>query len=1033
VVNGAELVLAPAQWRIVAALAVRPSGLTVDDLLEVSGVASVGSMRTLVTGIRRQLEQHGVDGTTTLRFGQGHYRLHTATTDLDEVAIAVGRAASLVPAWTSVLEELRPIARSLTTAVSLAHLDDDDSVRSSQAERLRSDGLALLVEAELRAGSAAAALGILDGAELVELDERFGVLGAVADYLLGRQREALRRLSSLRRALLEELGQPPSRAAHDLEMAILRQDLGPAGWPEPDHTDTADERPLPLPVSVAAQRAMHGRATELAELDAAAGSGLACLVRISGPPGIGKSSLAAHWAAGRHAAGATVLWAQAGAGQSEYGVFAQLTEQLSGPTDTGFQSGLDAADALLGGLRHRPDVVLVVDQADELSPGETGALALLLGGRGARGPLTVLAESAGRPGTAFTELVIRESARGAARTLEVGPIDAAAVTELILARTGARDSHELRVLARELFDGSGGNPLYVLLAAENGQRSPDALAGLLDLSIDAVDPATLEVLELASVLGPRFEIAELSSVFGQPVDVLADALATASRHGLVVEVALGQFRFVYDALRRRVLERTGATRTAILHSRVSAALAASSDRTRLLRHSARALPVTGDHGRLAEAVTHARALVEAGEYREALQLAIAASQGAAAWPAATDSELVSVLAVHASALEHHGDRAGAKALHDQAWTLALRTGRDADLITAARAIGVTGESVIPDLEHEHRLSTALSRCASPADRSSLALRVAQLALNRGQVERAAELLDDAGTVEPLTTHTRLLVQRHVLDESPDLATRFTLSSGAARLAQEVGDTEALAVAAAYRSTDLFVSGRLAEAFESWNDEDRIAIGRPTPKERWFAAARQCFVSQVAGDDAEQSTAFADAALNLGLDLGYVDALAAYGVQVFCIRARHGGLQELIGVLEEQAGAPGAPAAWRLGLACAVLEAGDVSGATDLVLEGVSILRAGPSRFAAAGWLLAGRILVDLTDPPRETAEQTLVALTPWSGTLAVVGTSVGYLGPVDTVLAPLAATLEDPRVKEFHANARRMSNLLNAKPRGDDG
>lgn len=1028
-VGGSAVALAPAQWRIMAALAIRRSGLPADELLEVSKAASVGSLRTLITGIRRQFEQHGVDGGTTLRFTDGRYRVDGVTTDLDEEAGAVERAALMVPRWPDVVAALRPVAGALTTTVVLTPLDDDDPVRTAHAERRRLDGLAMLAEGELREGSAEAAAALLDGIDLdvQGMDERLSMLAAVASYRRGQQREALRRLADARHALLEELGQSPSPAAQQLELAILRQDLGLAGWPDTEPA-VQDKRPLPLPLSVRSERSLHGRERELAALDDVARSEGACLVLVVGPTGIGKSSLIAHWAAGRHSAGATVLWARAGEGENEYGVLSQLSGQLSEETRDGYRSALEAADALLASLRRVRDVVIVLDRVDEMSPGEAQALGFLLGGRGAHGRLTVLAETAGSPAPPFTELLVRESARGAARTLDVGPLDAAAVTRLVLARTGERDDHRLRVRARELFDTSGGNPLFVSLAVETGQHSPQAMTDLLDLTLGTVSPRTLEVLQLATVLGPTFHLTDLATVSGLPVAVLTDALADAARHNLLTEFEVGTYRVVHDALRRRIVARMGPTREAVLHQKVIDAHLHDRDDTTHLLHAVRALPVTGDRRSLEAAVHHSRALIDAGQYREALRLANAAAQGAEEWPSTTDSEMVSVLATQAAAVEHHGDREGAKTLHDRAWTLAQSTGHDTDLVAAARALGVAGESMIPNLEHHDRLATALSRCTDPADRSSLALRVAQLALNAGDVARARALLDDTGTATHLPTHTRLLLERHVLDESPELEKRLTLSSRAAEAAETAGDMEALAIAAAYRSTDLFTSGRLTEAFESWHDEDRIAIERPTPKERWFAAARRCFASQVAGD-AAQSTADADAALNLGLELGYVDALPAYGVQLFCIRASHGALHDLVDALEEQAGTPGAPAAWQLGLACAVLEAGDVDRAGVLLEDGIARLTSTSSRFAATGWLLAGRILVELDQPPPTSMKEVFAALAPWTGTFGVVGTSVGYLGPVDTILEQLAVKLGDPRAVEFRTAAERLVGLFNTDSR----
>src|SRR4051812_11863448 len=88
-VDGAEVALSPAQWRIMAALTLRRSGLPVDELLQISGAASVGSLRTLITGIRRHLERRGLDGGAVLRFTNGRYRVNGVTTDLDQETAAI--------------------------------------------------------------------------------------------------------------------------------------------------------------------------------------------------------------------------------------------------------------------------------------------------------------------------------------------------------------------------------------------------------------------------------------------------------------------------------------------------------------------------------------------------------------------------------------------------------------------------------------------------------------------------------------------------------------------------------------------------------------------------------------------------------------------------------------------------------------------------------------------------------------------------------------------------------------------------------
>ncbi|MDQ7808441.1 BTAD domain-containing putative transcriptional regulator [Amycolatopsis sp. A133] len=124
-------------------------------------------------------------------------------------------------------------------------------------------------------------------AEAHPLDERLRGQLMLALARAGRPGDALREFDRVRRLLAEELGTDPGSALRQVHERILHGDPG---------RDPAAARPVPQQLP-AAPASFVGRAELLAALDhagAAAGP-----VAISGPGGIGKTSLALHWAAGK--------------------------------------------------------------------------------------------------------------------------------------------------------------------------------------------------------------------------------------------------------------------------------------------------------------------------------------------------------------------------------------------------------------------------------------------------------------------------------------------------------------------------------------------------------------------------------------------------------------------------------------------------------------------------------------------------------------------------------------------------------------
>jgi DNA-binding SARP family transcriptional activator len=191
-------------------------------------------------------------------------------------------------------------ALSLWRGPALADVGDADTRRASCAglEAMREQALALRIRADIDLGRHEAVIGEL--ADLVAVDPLNEPVVAnlvLALYRAGRRGEALAACQRARTQLAEQLGMDPGPVLKELEVAVLRDDPALAGAPS---GATARPDPAQLPASIPV---FVGRRPQVAELDArlAADPGgspatAVRIVTIVGPPGVGKTALALHWA-----------------------------------------------------------------------------------------------------------------------------------------------------------------------------------------------------------------------------------------------------------------------------------------------------------------------------------------------------------------------------------------------------------------------------------------------------------------------------------------------------------------------------------------------------------------------------------------------------------------------------------------------------------------------------------------------------------------------------------------------------------------
>jgi class 3 adenylate cyclase len=328
-----------------------------------------------------------------------------------------------------------------------------------------------------------------------------------------------------------------------------------------------------------AEPAFVGRLRERALLrhllrDAAAGR--PAIVVVAGVPGSGKTALLRWSAAEAGAAGAFVLRTVGSEGSVPLAALRRLVAPLpelaavlgdpppSEPTDAtrGADGPQHLADALAEAVvtrARRRQVVVIVDDAHDLERSSEAVLdgfLTTIDDLGARGPLALMVIVAVRDPTQPGGLADRALRLGSARSVPVGGLDADDVHELV-ARAGLRPHPRL---VGDLLADTGGLPLLVQAAiarqtTPGGGEGPRvrSIADALRLRFERLDPAGLEVLRMAAVLGEPWTASELA-VAGGHDRARVDGVVRDAIDAQVVRRSRDGLWFTHPLLRTELLD-----------------------------------------------------------------------------------------------------------------------------------------------------------------------------------------------------------------------------------------------------------------------------------------------------------------------------------------------------------------------------------------------------------------------------------------------------------------------------------------------
>ncbi|MDX6589494.1 MAG: hypothetical protein QOI84_768, partial [Solirubrobacterales bacterium] len=205
--------------------------------------------------------------------------------------------------------------------------------------------------------------------------------------------------------------------------------------------------------------------------------------------------------------------------------------------------------------------------------------------------------------------------------MRLSGLSGAEVSDLVSRAAGSDPDPELRELATTIHDLTGGNAFLVcelwralvetaIVEVAGGQVSvtrplselgtPESVREVVNQRLARLAPVTADLLELAAVAGPEFELEPVRRAAGLAEAELLVALEEAVGSGMIEELPSQRLacRFTHEIVRRALYDRLSRLRRAELHLAVGEALesvGAASDRTLadLAHHFGAAAPFGG--------------------------------------------------------------------------------------------------------------------------------------------------------------------------------------------------------------------------------------------------------------------------------------------------------------------------------------------------------------------------------------------------------------------------------------------------------
>ncbi|MEN3539632.1 BTAD domain-containing putative transcriptional regulator [Microbispora sp. ZYX-F-249] len=571
--DGVAVAVEPAKWRRLLTLLLCRAGepVEVPALIEAlwNGQPPASARKNLQGYVHRL--RHSIAGQEHIVHSAAGYAIIVGAGQVDAL-----RFADLVDRGQAAYDrgDLESAGATLRQALKLwrgtPYADASDvaivmqEVRRLEEAQLRAQELSVCVDLEL--GRHSALIGELGRlATAHPYRERLRCYWMLALYRSGRQAEALEVFRDTRALLIEELGIEPGPELRALNERILRADpaLGPP--PAGGHVEVRPGLPVPrqLPGDVPG---FTGRASVLHALnrllpaDGTAPAGAVAIPLLSGTAGVGKTTLAVHWAhqvAARFPDGQLYVNLR---GFDPNGPVMTPGEAVRGflhalgvPADD-IPPALDAQVALYRSLLADRRVLVVLDNARDaeqvrpLLPGSSGCAAVVT----SREQLTGLVAMEGACPLTVDLLTPTESRQLLAGRLGACRVAAEpqAVEEIVAACAGLPLA--LAVVAAR----AATRPAFPLAAVADALSDSGDLWAVFSWSYRTLGTPVAELFRLLSLHpGPDVTVPAAASLAGVPVARARRLLAELTRAHLLTEQAPGRYG-MHDLLRAYAAELT---------------------------------------------------------------------------------------------------------------------------------------------------------------------------------------------------------------------------------------------------------------------------------------------------------------------------------------------------------------------------------------------------------------------------------------------------------------------------------------------
>ncbi len=791
-----------------------------------------------------------------------------------------------------------------------------------------------------------------------------------------------------------------------------------------------------------------GRVSErrrLAELWKECLTGPSRVALLSGEAGIGKSRLAAEFAAQVAATGGQVMLGTClEDAAAPFQPFVQaITDDLEGLSDVSIRRRAGSDGAVLARivprLAREVGVVATPAELDAVSGQATIAAAI---GRyfwraAEEGPLLLVIEDL-HFATATTRATVRHLARtstyarfltlvttrdtapdvddelrvllgdlarvAAVDNLEIGGLPSAEVAEL-LARLGS--TADTTTVTTE----TGGNPLLVVELARSPRDTPASLHAMLARRFALLSEPDLDVVDVASVVGTEFDLDVVARTVGCDVETALESLERISATGLVHPVPgrPGAFAFTHALFRRTRYDGLAPGVRLQIHRDVAATLAARLPADEevlpeLARHASIAAPLGG----ATEAVdytTRAAARAErslglgeaATHYRRALQVAAAIEEPRADLILALTTKLGEVL-------NGLGDPQSRELLR-RAATMA-REAEDPRAL-AEVALAMIRYGGVPVYGADPDFVGIVEEALEALGPEPSALRARTLAALSEYVaftdpDRALELLREALTIaeeqgDPDTTGHVLLSYRLAGRVPGNAEAGHPTANRLITLGRRTGHTPFVLHGFVQRAWTYREEGDLAAADRAMSAARAFLGDEPAPVYVALFTLYRSSQLVLAGDlaGAEQT-----ANEVLELESSGFDALLWYGPALLVIRGLQDRLGELVPLIEPSTSHPAFGASYQTALAAAHAFAGQLDEARAILTSFSSSGFRGVRRNQL--WLTDMSTLGETADllGDRRAAASIGEQLRPFSGRIAALPSTV--VSTVDFVLSQMA-------------------------------